>query len=70
MTKLYREGKQSAWHDWGPRVEETSDFRSRRERLINKKSSETVAMKLLLREKGWPGFLQLLLMLFYLMTFN
>lgn len=64
MTKLYRVGRQSAWHDWGFRVEETQDFRSQRERLINKKASETVAMKLLLWEKELPGFLLLLLMLF------
>lgn len=64
MTKLYRVGKQSTWHDCGSRVEETWDFRSWRERLIIKKASETVAMKLLLWEKGWPGFLLLLLMLF------
>lgn len=65
MTKLYRVGKQSAWHDWGFRVSETWDFRCRRERLINKKVSETVvAMKLLLWEKRLPGFLLLLLMLF------
>lgn len=64
MTKLYRVGKQSAWHSWGFRVEETWDYRRRRERLINEKVSETAAMKLLLCEKGWPGFLPLLLMLF------
>lgn len=55
-------------HDLGFRVEAVLDCRRQRERLINNKESETVAMKVLLWEKGGAGFLPLLLIL--LMTLN
>lgn len=51
-------------HGWGFRVEAAQDCRSRRERLINKKASETVVMKVLIWENGGAGLLLLLLMLF------
>lgn len=51
-------------HGWGFRVEAAQGCRRRRERFINKKAPETVAMKVPLWEKGGTGFLPLLLMLF------
>jgi len=52
-------------HGWGFRFEAAQHCRSQRERLTNKKASETVAMKVLLWEEEGPGCFPLLLLLFF-----